>query len=66
MAEIEFADGKRVVDDVYVEPINEVTEGSPERFTFQQAMDRIGRFVERSFLREAHKNVLSEHFEQWG
>lgn len=67
MAEIEFADGKRVVDDAYAEPINEVTEGSPERFTFSEAMARISDFVERGILRKAQADVIREHFRPpWG
>jgi hypothetical protein len=66
MAEIEFADGKRVVDDIYVEPIQQVTDGAPERFAFQWVMDRISKFVEKSILREAQKSVIEEHFRQWG
>ena len=67
MAEIEFSDGKRVVDDVYVGPINEVTEGSPERFPFSEAMARIGDFVERDILRKAQADAIREHFRPpWG
>ena len=66
MAEIEFADGKRVVDDVYVAPIQEVTNGEPARYPFQTVMNRISTFVEKSFLREAQKNIVSEHLKKWG
>jgi hypothetical protein len=67
MAEIEFADGTRVVDDIYVEPINEVTEGSPQRYPFGEVMKRIGNFVERDILRNAQRTAIREHFRQpWG
>lgn len=67
MAEIEFADGKRVVDDIYVEPINEVTDGSPERYPFGEVMRSIGKFVERGVLRKAYTDVIREHFRTpWG
>lgn len=67
MAEIEFADGKRVVDDAYVEPINEVTEGSPERFLFRDVMSRLGNFVEKDILRKAQAAAIREHFNTpWG
>ena len=66
MAEIEFADGRKVVDDVYVEPINQVTDGAPERFTFQTVMGRLGDFVSKDILRQAQKSIISEHMKQWG
>ena len=66
VTEIQFADGKRVVDDAYVAPIHEVTNGEPERYPVQSVMDRVNGFVERSILREAQSNVLKEHFRQWG
>lgn len=62
MAEILFADGKRVVDEAYVSPINEVTEGSPERYPFADVMKRVTRFVERDILRKAQADVIREHF----
>lgn len=66
MAEVEFADGKRVVDDVYVEPILKVTNGAPERYPFQRVMDLINGFVEKGILRRAQQDVIREHFNQWG
>lgn len=66
MAEITFADGVKTVDDVYVDPIQRVTNGEPERYPFQSVMDQLGTFVEKSILRETQKNVISEHFRQWG
>jgi len=62
MAEIQFADGKRMVDDVYVSAINEATEGSPERYPFGDVMKRITKFVERDILRKAQTDVIREHF----
>lgn len=67
MAEIEFADGRRVVDDVYVEPINKVTEGLPERYPFKDVMSRLGSFVEKDILRKVQSEVIREHFRTpWG
>ena len=66
MAEIAFADGVRTVDDVYVDPIHRVTNGEPERYPFQTVMDQLGRFVEKSILRDHQKNIISEHLRQWG
>ena len=66
MAEIEFADGVRTVDDVYVEPIHRLTDGEPKRYPFQNVMDQLGRFVERDILRKTQKDVVAEHLRQWG
>lgn len=66
MAEIEFADGKRVVDEAYVEPIHQVTDGAPERFTFERAMKAVTNFVEKDVLRRAQSDAIKEHFRQWG
>ena len=66
MAEIAFADGVQTVDDVYVDPIQRVTDGEPERYPFKTVMDRLGTFVEKSILRDKQKQIISEHFRQWG
>ena len=66
MAEIEFADGKHDVDDAYVEMIHSATDGSPKQYTFQAAMDRLGRHQERQILRNAASALRKEHFRQWG
>lgn len=66
MAEIEFADGQRVVDDVYVEPIHRVTDGSPERFPFQVVMDKLGDAFLKDRLRAHQAAVVREHLRQWG
>ena len=65
MAEIAFADGKFVVDDVYVTPIHEATEGVPGNFTYAEAMKRIGRVFEKRILREAQARIIGDHFTQW-
>lgn len=60
--EIQFADGKRVVDREYVGPIREATNGAPERFTFKDAMSRIGRVFEKNHLRAVQEQVIRSHF----
>lgn len=66
MAEIQFADGVKVVDEVFVAPIHEATGGEPERYPFQDVMNRVNKFVEKNILREASQSVIKEHFRQWG
>lgn len=66
MAEIQFADGKRVVDDIYVGPINEATNNQPQRFTFQSVMDRLGPAFEKQYLRKVQRDVIGRHFRTWG
>lgn len=66
MAEITFADGTQVVDDVFVEPINRATDGAPERFPFKVVMDRVTDFVAKDHLRKVQQDVIREHFRQWG
>jgi hypothetical protein len=63
--EIQFADGKRLVDAIYAGPIRQATDGVPERYTFQQAMDRIGDVFTKRILRSAQERVIRSHFRRW-
>lgn len=65
MAEIEFRDGKTVIDDVYVAPIMEATNGAPERFLRKDALRMIGRFVERDHIRNFQRQFILGHFDKW-
>jgi hypothetical protein len=68
--EIEFADGKFVVDDVYAGPIREATNGDPSRYTFKHAMKLVGPVLGKDVLRRAQSQVISDHFSagrrSWG
>jgi hypothetical protein len=66
MAEIQFADGIKTVDDVYVEPIYQVTDGVPERHPFQTVMDQLADWQTRQILKRAQRTVIEEHFREWG
>lgn len=66
--EIEFSDGKYVVDDVYAGPIQEATNGDPSRFTFKEAMKLVGPVLGKEVLRQAQQTVIRDHFRggSWG
>jgi len=66
VAEIEFSDGKRLIDDPLVGPIKQATDGAPESFTFKDAMKRLNKVNERNFLREARGKIVREHLDTWG
>jgi hypothetical protein len=59
--EIQFADGKFVVDDIYVGPIGEATNGHPERFPLKDAMARMNEFFGKDLLRRAQSRATSDH-----
>jgi hypothetical protein len=65
MAEIQFADGKSMIDDIYVAPIMEATNGAPERFLRKEALRMIGRFVERNHIRAFQRDFIRSHFGRW-
>jgi len=65
MAEIVFRDGKSVIDDIYVAPIMEATDGAPERFLRKEALRMIGRFVERDHIRAFQRDFIRGHFSRW-
>lgn len=66
--EIEFSDGKFVVDDAYAGPIREATDGDPSRFTFKEAMKLVGPVLGKEVLRRAHSEIIRDHFRggMWG
>jgi len=66
MAEIQFADGKQVVDDAYAPAISELTSGHPERFPFRDVMDRIGSWFEKDFLRREQRRIVGDHLSRFG
>lgn len=66
MAEMKFADGTRVVDDPFVGPLNKATDGAPERFTFQEAMDRLNKLNEGNLFAEARSSLIREHVGRYG
>jgi len=61
MAEIQFLDGKFVVDDVYVGPIKEATNGAPERFPFKDVMKSLGNVFTKGYLRKAQSKIIADH-----
>lgn len=66
MAEVQFLDGKFVVDDVYVGPIKEATNGSPERFPFKDVMKSLGDVFTKDYLRRAQAKVVGDHLRRFG
>jgi len=62
MAVVQFADGRFVVDDVYVGPLREVCGGETQRFPFKDAMKRLGPAFEKQFLRNVQQDVIARHF----
>ncbi len=61
MAEIQFLNGTFVVDKPLVGPIMEVTDGSPERFSFQEAMNKIGNWQTKQYLRQSATAIIRDH-----
>lgn len=66
MAEVQFLDGTFVVDDPLVGPIREVTNGAPERFSLQEAMNMISSWQTKAFLREHQGKVIRDHLRLHG
>lgn len=64
--ELDFADGKRVVDQPYADQILAATHGSPEGVTFKRAMQMINHLPMRNLLRSVERQVFKEHFRQFG
>jgi len=64
--EIDFADGRFVVDRVYVAPINEITDSHPERFTFKDAMKMVGPLLGRQYVRQAFDGMIRDHLSRYG
>jgi hypothetical protein len=62
MAELQFADGKFVVDEAYVGPLKEVCGGETQRFPFKDAMKRLGPAFEKELLRNVQRDVIASHF----
>jgi hypothetical protein len=65
--EIEFADGKRVVDSPFVPSIMQATDGKPERFTFKDAM----QLANKSFGQVTGKDLMKragvgDHLRRYG
>jgi len=65
MAVVKFADGKFVIDDVYVTAVMEATDGAPERFRREDALKLIGPVLERRVLRQAQQQIIGAHFRRW-
>lgn len=65
-SEIVFADGPQVVDEVYVTPIQRVTDGHPERFPFADVMKRVSDYWTRDHIRQVGARVIREHISQFG
>lgn len=59
--ELQFADGKFVVDDVFVAPIREATRGHPERFPYQSALKMMNGVLSKNFLKGVQGRVTSNH-----
>lgn len=66
MAEIEFADGKQVVDDVYAPAIAEITKDHPERFPFKDVMSKIGDWFTKDLIRREQRKILGGHLGRFG
>ena len=65
--EIEFSDGKFVVDDAFVSPIMEATDGKPERFTFREAMVGANRIFSRITGTELMRSAgVADHLRRYG
>lgn len=65
--EIEFSDGKFVVDAPFVGLISKATDGHPERFTFKDAMQlatkAFGRVTGTDLMKQAG---VTEHLRRFG
>jgi len=66
MAEIKFQNGTFVVDPELVGPLKEVTNGAPERFSFQEAMSKIGNWQTKQLLRGHQDSFIREHLRLHG
>lgn len=66
MAEVKFQNGTFMVEPQLVGPINEVTNGSPERYSFQDAMSKIGNWQTKQLLREHQGTLMREHLRLHG
>lgn len=66
MAEVQFLNGPFLVDDPLIGPIREVTDGAPERFTFEEAMGKIGNWQTKALLRTEQSRVIKEHLRLHG
>ena len=66
MAEVQFSNGTFMVDDPLVGPIKEVTNGAPERFTFEEAMGKIGNWQTKMLLRNEQSRVVHDHLRLHG
>jgi hypothetical protein len=60
-SEIQFADGKFVVDDIFAGPIMEATGRHPERFPYQEALKLMNGVFGRDMLRRAQSRAQSDH-----
>jgi len=64
--ELEFADGKRGVDQPYADWIISATGGNTESVTFKAAMRLINHKLEKDVLRGVERAVYRDHFRQFG
>ena len=64
--ELEFADGKRGVDQPFADWILQATGGDPSQVTFKQAMKMVNNRPLKNVLRGIERQVYREHFRIYG
>lgn len=64
--EMEFSDGKFVVDTPLAAVIRRATDGHPEKFTFRDAQALIGPQMAGDVFRNAISRVKADHLRTFG
>ena len=64
--ELQFRDGAFVVDRAYAPAIRDVTGGEPERYTFKEAMQLVGPYFGRAYVRAGFEGMVRDHLSRYG